>query len=155
MRPLLWITLALLTPSLAVLESRAEDMQLRYITMINYGGYNVDPIVLHWKTPDGDKKSKNLGAKIGKNEAICYDLQKGGNVPDGSEVWLVAKIEAGENENCRKDRKHIYNASSEETWWLEMAGTTYNNNRCKNVSDKNKDYGTGTYVKGNSNDCSP
>lgn len=147
------LAIALLCTSSAIAASQAEDMQLRYITLVNYGGYNVDPVVLHWKTPEGEKDSKNLGAKIGKNEAICYDLTKGGDVPDGSEVWLVAKIEAGETKNCRKDRKHIYNASSSETWWLEMAGTTFNSNRCENVSDKNKDYGTGTYVKGNSDDC--
>jgi len=134
-------------------QATAEDMQLRYITLFNNGGYNIDPIVLHWKTPDGVKDSKQLGAKIGKGEALCYDITKGGGVPDGSEVWILAKIEGGDNENCRKDRKHIYNPSSTKIWWLGMAGTTLNSNRCKNVSKKNQMYPASTRIKGNSDVC--
>lgn len=134
-------------------QATAEDMQLRYITLFNNGGYNIDPIVLHWKTSDGVKESKQLGAKIGKGEALCYDITKGGGVPDGAEVWILAKIEVGDNENCRKDRKHIYNASSKKIWWLEMGGTTLNNNRCRNVSDKNQWYPASVRIKGNSDVC--
>ena len=148
-----YILLSVVAALMAAPLSVADDMQLRYVTLFNNGGYNIDPIVLHWKTPDGDKKSKNLGAKIGKGEAICYDLTKGADVPDGSEVWLVAKIEAGDNENCRKDRKHMYDASSSEIWWLEMGGTTLNNNRCQNVSSKSQWYVPSTTIKGNSDAC--
>jgi hypothetical protein len=143
----------LLTAVFSVPASQAEDMKLRYITLFNNGGYDVDPVVLHWKTPEGEKFSKNLGAKLRKGDAICYDVKKGGKVPDGSEVWLVAKIEAGDNENCRKDRKHIYTSTSKKIWWLEMESTTLNNNRCHNVSDKNQWYVPSTTVKGNSNAC--
>lgn len=153
MRFLPALILSLSTTFVAAPLSSAEDMQLRYITLYDGGGYNVDPIVLHWKTPEGDKFSKNIGAKIGKGEALCYDLTKGGDVPDGSEVWLVAKIELGDNVSCRKDRKHIYNASSNAMWWLEMYGTTLNNNNCKNVSDKDQSYGASTTLKGNSDYC--
>lgn len=106
-------------------HATAEDMRLRYITLFNNGGYNVDPIELHWKTPHGVKDSKSLGAKI----------------------------EAGESKNCRKDRKHIYAATSSKIWWLGMAGTTLNNNRCQNVSKKNQTYPPNISIKGNSSAC--
>lgn len=134
-------------------HATAEDVQVRYITLFNHGGYNVDPIVLHWKTSDGVKESKQLGAKIGKGEAICYDITKGGVVPDGAEVWILAKIEVGDNENCRKSDKRVYNASSKRIWWLDMGGTTLNNNRCKNVSKKNQWYPASVPIKGNSDAC--
>ena len=152
MRFIFLVTSAFLTTLIAAPIATAEDMQLRYISLVNNGGYNVDPVVLHWKTPDGDKNSKNLGAKIGNSESICYDLKKDGDIPDGSEVWLVAKIEAGDNESCRKDRKHMYDASSKAIWWLKMSGTTLNNNRCKNTSSSSISE-TDTLVKGNSSVC--
>ena len=91
------IAMASITPF-----ASAEEMKLRYITLHNSGWYNVDPIMLHWKTPEGETFSKKLGAKIGKGEALCYDLQKDGRVPTGSEVWLIAKIESGENKTAKK-----------------------------------------------------
>ena len=142
------LVLSVLTPAVS-----AEDMKLRYITLYDGGWYNVDPIMLHWKTPDGETFSKKLGAKIGKGEALCYDLKKDGRVPTGSEVWLIAKIESGENKNCKKDRKHIYDENSNAIWWLEMWGTTVNNNRCQNVSSKNQYYTPDTRLKGNSGIC--
>jgi len=134
-------------------SSFADDMKLRYITLYDGGWYNVDPIMLHWKTPDGETFSKKLGAKIGKGEALCYDLKKDGRVPTGSEVWLIAKIESGENKNCKKDRKHIYDENSEAIWWLEMYGTTINDNRCRNVSSNHPSYTQDTRLKGNSDEC--
>lgn len=142
------IAAILATPSVA-----AEDMHLRYITLYDGGWYNVDPIMLHWKTPDGETFSKKMGAKIGKGEAWCYDLKKDGRVPSGSQVWIIAKIESGENKNCKKDRKHIYDEDSKAIWWLEMGGTTVNNNRCENVSKKNPSYTPDTTIKGNSTYC--
>ena len=152
MSPISWIIAAAALACCVAAPASAEDMQLRYVSLLNEGGYNVDPVVLHWKTPDGDKKSKKLGAKIGSAEAICYDLKKDGGIPDGSEVWLVAKIEAGDNESCRKDRKHIYDASSNAIWWLKMSGTTLNNNRCKNTNSSSIS-ASDTLVKGNSSAC--
>ena len=147
------VGLAALTAALFAPASFAEDMKLRYITLFDGGWYNVDPIMLHWKTPDGETYSKKMGAKIGKGEAWCYDLKKDGRVPSGSEVWIIAKIESGENKNCKKDRKHIYDETSNAIWWLEMWGTTLNDNRCTNVSDKNQYYTPDTTIKGNSTDC--
>jgi hypothetical protein len=148
-------TISLLIAGIAcfVPNSAAEDMHLRYITLYDGGWYNVDPIMLHWKTPEGETFSKKMGAKIGKGEAWCYDLKKDGRVPSGSKVWIIAKIESGENKNCKKDRKHIYDENSEEIWWLEMGGTTLNNNRCQNVSEKNQWYTPDTTIKGNSTHC--
>ncbi len=147
------ICAGLMAAGLLAPMSSAEDMKLRYITLYDGGWYNVDPIMLHWKTPDGETYSKKLGAKIGKGEALCYDLLKDGRVATGSEVWLIAKIESGENKNCKKDRKHIYDENSNAIWWLEMWGTTLNNNRCENVSDKNQSYTPDTVMKGNSTYC--
>ena len=152
MRSTLFILSTLLTASLAAPASQAEDMQLRYISLVNNGGYIIDPVVLHWKTPDGNKKSKNLGPRIGNNEGICYDLSADNDIPDGSEVWMVAKIEAGDNESCRKDRKHMYDASSSEVWYVKMSGTTFNNNRCKNTGSGSVD-GDDIIMKGNSSKC--
>lgn len=114
------IAATLATPSIA-----AEDMHLRYITLYDGGWYNVDPIMLHWKTPEGETFSKKMSAKI----------------------------ESGENKNCKKDRKHIYDENSNAIWWLEMGGTTVNNNRCENVSKNNPSYTPDTTIKGNSNYC--
>lgn len=147
------IGLGLLAANLFAPASFAEDMKLRYITLYDGGWYNVDPIMLHWKTPEGETFSKKIGAKIGKGEAWCYDLQKDGRVPTGSEVWIIAKIESGENKNCKKDRKHIYDETSNAIWWLEMYGTTLNDNRCQNVSDKNESYTPDVRIKGNSTFC--
>ena len=147
------IGLGLLAAATLAPASIAEDMKLRYITLFDGGWYNVDPIMLHWKTPEGETYSKKIGAKIGKGEAWCYDLQKDGRVPTGSEVWIIAKIESGENKNCKKDRKHIYDENSNAIWWLQMYGTTANNNRCENVSDKNEYYTPDTRFKGNSDYC--
>ena len=133
-------------------ESDSEK-KVGYLSLSNFGAYNIDPIVLHWKTPEGEKKSKKLGAKIGGNEALCYDIKKGGDVPDGSEVWLVGKIEAGENENCRKDSKHYYEDGNTSVWFQYMAGTTFNSNSCKNDSKGPGSYDAGTTVKGNSDMC--
>ena len=148
-----WFSLSLLAAMLVAPASFAEDMKLRYITPYIGGWYNVDPIMLHWKTPDGETFSKKLGAKIGKSEALCYDLQKDGRVPSGSEVWIIAKIESGENKNCKKDRKHIYDETSNAIWWLEMWGSTMNDNRCTNVSAKDQNYTPSTNLKGNSTAC--
>ena len=142
---------ALTAPTAIAGES--SDKKIGYISLFNSGAYNIDPIILHWKTPDGVKKSKKMGAKIGNGEAFCYDLDKGNDVPPGSEVWLVAKIEAGESENCRKDSKHIYEADNPSAWFLKMGGTTLNNNRCHNSSKDDKDYEASTTTKGNSESC--
>ncbi len=147
------IGLGLLAAATLAPASVAEDMKLRYITLFDGGWYNVDPIMLHWKTPEGETYSKKIGAKIGKGEAWCYDLQKDGRVPTGSEVCIIAKIESGENKNCKKDRKHIYDEDSNAIWWLQMYGTPANNNRCENVKDKNEYYTPDTRFKGNSDYC--
>ncbi|MEL6831033.1 MAG: hypothetical protein AAFO63_12955, partial [Pseudomonadota bacterium] len=60
---------------------------------------------------------------------------------------------SGENKNCKKDRKHIYDENSNAIWWLEMYGTTVNNNRCQNASKKNQSYTPDVRIKGNSNAC--
>lgn len=153
MRAPLWLSVPLLAAAFVTPAAQAEDMQLRYITLYDGGWYNVDPIMLHWKTPEGETFSKKMGAKIGKGEAWCYDLKKDGRVPTGSQVWIIAKIESGENKNCKKDRKHIYNENSNAIWWLEMYGTTVNNNRCQNVPKKDQEYTPDTGIKGNSTFC--
>ena len=148
-----WLSLGLLAAAFTAPLSQASDMHLRYITLYDGGWYNVDPIMLHWKTPEGETFSKKIGAKIGKGEAWCYDLKKDGRVPTGSQVWIIAKIESGENKNCKKDRKHIYDENSNAIWWLEMYGTTLNNNRCMNAPEKNQEYTPDTRIKGNSDYC--
>lgn len=153
MRVAKWIVASLIAATMSAPVSIADDMQLRYITLYDGGWYNVDPIMLHWKTPEGETFSKKMGAKIGKGEAWCYNLKKDGRVPTGSEVWIIAKIESGENKNCKKDRKHIYNEDSNAIWWLKMGGTTLNNNRCENVSSNHPSYTPDTTIKGNSTDC--
>ncbi|MEO1305103.1 MAG: hypothetical protein AAFV37_09010 [Pseudomonadota bacterium] len=129
------------------------EKKVGYLSLSNFGSYNIDPVVLHWKTPEGEKKSKKLGAKIGGDEALCYDIEKANDVPDGSEIWLVGKIEGGENENCRKDSKHYYEKGSSKAWFQYMAGTTLNNNSCKNDPKGPGSYDASTTVKGNSALC--
>lgn len=129
------------------------EKKVGYLSLSNFGAYTIDPVVLHWKTPDGVKKSKKLGANVGGEEALCYDIKKGGEVPDGSEVWLVGKIKAGDNENCRKDSKHYYEAGNTSVWFQYMAGTTLNSNSCKNDSKGAGSYDASTTVKGNSDMC--
>lgn len=54
------IGLGLLVAATLAPGSFAEDMHLRYITLYAGGWYNVDPIMLHWKTPEGETvSSKN------------------------------------------------------------------------------------------------
>ena len=152
--PVLAASIALMLCNTQTASAETDSKKkVGYLSLSNFGAYNIDPIVLHWKTPEGVKKSKKLGAKIGSDEALCYDIKKAADVPDGSEVWLVGKIEGGENENCRKDSKHYYEAGNTSVWFQYMDGTTFNNNSCKNDSKGPGRYDAGTTVKGNSDMC--
>lgn len=126
-----------------------NDEYVRYIALYNWGGYNIDPVILKWKR-DGKVYDKKMGAKIGKGELICIDLTKIDDIQEGDQVWVVAKIEAGETESCKKDRKRLFDPDTKEMWDLEMGGTTFNNNRCQN---SNGDYSASDTQKGNSTDC--
>ena len=51
---------------------------------------------------------------------------------DGQEVWLLLKIEEGENKSCRKDiHKLIYKKGINKTMKFKLGGTTLLYNRCK------------------------
>ncbi len=140
----------LVAASVVAFPAIAEDKRVGYISLYDAGAYNIDPIVLKWKR-DGKVYSKKMGAKIGGGEFICIDLSKIDGIQSGDEVWIVAHIEAGETESCRKDNKRFYEPGSNDIWFLKMSGETFSNNRCKNSS--NKGYDATDYQKGNSGFC--
>ena len=102
----------------------------------NDGNYVISDIELKWITPDGDHKSNKFTSDLEKARGFCLDLEKFGDVPDGSEVWLKAYIALGDNESCRKDNPRIYTAglsskSGNSTQLYKMGGQTLTNNMCK------------------------
>ena len=84
------------------------DHPVRYLHLQNDGNYTISDIELKWKTPDGKSKSNMFTKDLTKARGFCLDLEKFGDVPDGSEVWLKAYIALGDKESCRKDNPRIY-----------------------------------------------
>ncbi len=121
----------------ATLSATADtDHPVRYLHLQNDGSYVISDIELKWITPDGDRKSNMFTSDLEKARGFCLDLEKFGDVPDGSEVWLKAYIAAGDNESCRKDNPRIYTAglpskSQTYTQFYKMGGQTLTNNMCK------------------------
>lgn len=112
------------------------DHPVRYLHLQNDGSYVISDTELKWITPDGDHKSNKFTSDLEKARGFCLDLEKFGDVPDGSEVWLKAYIAAGDNESCRKDNPRIYTAglpskSQTYTQFYKMGGQTLTNNMCK------------------------
>ena len=145
------LTLSALSVAVAA-SALADDKNVRYLSLYNNGGYNIDPVILKWKDSDGKVHDKNMGAKIGKGEAICIDLNDKDYVAIGDQVWFVAHIEAGDTESCKKSNKR-FKADNDAVWYTFMGGTTFNNNRCQNSDIKS--YTASTRVKGNSTYCAP
>lgn len=107
---------------------------------------------MKWK--DGPETlQKKFQANVDSRYAFCVDLSQitkdGYGIREGSEVWLVAQIMGGEKESCRKDSKRYYEKSGK-IFNQKMAGTTYNNNRCKNNAELPLDY---EIKSGNSKEC--
>ena len=132
------------------------DHPVRYLHLQNNGDYVISDVELKWITPDGKKKSNKFTSDIQKDKGFCLDLDKFGDVPNGSEVWLKAYIALGDHESCRKDNPRIYtqglDAGSEESTQLyKMGGHTLTNNACKLSSMSDGSWSTNE--NGNSSDC--
>lgn len=132
------------------------DHPVRYLHLQNNGDYVISAVELKWKTPEGDEKSNKFTHDIHKDEGFCLDLDKFGDVPAGSEVWLKAYIAVGETKSCRKDNPRIYTEglaakTSDSMQLYKMGGQTLTNNACKLSSG-----GDGNWITnetGNSSDC--
>ncbi|MEM7459465.1 MAG: hypothetical protein AAF331_08365 [Pseudomonadota bacterium] len=132
------------------------DHPVRYLHLQNNGDYVISDVELKWITPDGDKKSNKFTKDIAKDKGFCLDLEKYGDVPDGSEVWLKAYIALGDTESCRKDNPRIYTQglaakAAESTQLYKMGGHTLTNNMCKLSSGNEGNWSTNE--AGNSDDC--
>lgn len=130
---------------------------VRYLHLQNDGNYTISDIELKWITPEGDHKSNKFTKDLSKARGFCLDLEKFGDVPDGSEVWLKAYIALGDNESCRKDNPRIYQAGLPQssytyTQQYKMGGQTLTNNMCK-LSSGTEGKPESTNDTGNSTDC--
>lgn len=128
----LMIAAATATP----LASADAEHPVRYLHLQNDGNYVISTIELKWITPDGDHKSNKFTADLIQSRGFCLDIEKFGDVPDGSEVWLKAYIALGDNESCRKDNPRVYyegfkDGSPTYTQNYKMGGQTLTNNLCK------------------------
>ena len=106
---------------------------------------------------DGKSKSNMFTKDLTKARGFCLDLEKFGDVPDGSEVWLKAYIALGDKESCRKDNPRIYQqglpkGSATYTQQYKMGGQTLTNNMCK-LSSGTEGKTESTNDIGNSTDC--
>lgn len=140
----------------ATLMAAADtDHPVRYLQLQNDGSYVISDIELKWITPDGDRKSNIFTKDLEKKRGFCLDLEKFGDVPDGSEVWLKAYIALGDKESCRKDNPRIYTAglpTGSNVQYYKMGGQTLTNNMCKLSSGS--EWKKETYNDtGNSADC--
>ena len=140
-----------------VFAAADTDHPVRYLHLQNNGDYVISDVELKWVTPEGKSKSNKFTKDIHKDEGFCLDLDKFGDVPNGSEVWLKAYIALGDHEGWRKDNPRIYTtglpaSSASSTQLYKMGGQTKTNNMCKLSSG-----GDGNWVTnetGNSKDCS-
>lgn len=133
------------------------DHPVRYLHLQNDGNYTISDIELKWVTPEGKSKSNKFTADLIKARGFCLDLEKFGDVPDGSEVWLKAYIALGDNESCRKDNPRIYQEGLKDksytyTQNYKMGGQTLTNNMCK-LSSGTEGKTQQTNDIGNSTDC--
>ncbi|MEM9572589.1 MAG: hypothetical protein AAF996_14075 [Pseudomonadota bacterium] len=139
------------------MASADTEHPVRYLHLQNDGNYTISDIELKWITPDGDRKSNKFTADLNKARGFCLDLEKFGDVPDGSEVWLKAYIALGDNESCRKDNPRIYRAGKkkgDDTYEqsYKMGGQTLTNNMCK-LSSGYEGKAESSNDIGNSTDC--
>ncbi|MEM6557060.1 MAG: hypothetical protein AAF642_14370 [Pseudomonadota bacterium] len=130
---------------------------MRYLHLQNDGNYTISDIELKWKTPDGKSKSNMFTKDLNSAQGFCLDLEKFGDVPDGSEVWLKAYIALGDKESCRKDNPRIYQEGLPKgkptyTQQYKMGGQTLTNNMCK-LSSGDEAKTESTNDIGNSTDC--
>lgn len=132
------------------------DHPVRYLHLQNNGDYVISDVELKWVTPDGESKSNKFSKDIPKDKGFCLDLEKFGDVPVGSEVWLKAYIALGDTESCRKDNPRIYSEglaakSAESTQLYKMGGHTLTDNMCKLPSVNEGNWSSNE--AGNSDDC--
>ena len=130
---------------------------VRYLHLQNDGNYAISDIELKWITPDGKSKSNTFTKDLTKGKGFCLDIEKFGEVPSGSEVWLKAHIALGDNESCRKDNPRVYYEGQKEGGWnvtqqYKMGGQTLTNNMCK-LSSGTEGKTESTNDIGNSTDC--
>lgn len=140
-----------------ITASADTEHPIRYLHLQNNGNYTISDIELKWITPDGDRKSNKFTKDLTKEEGFCLDLEKFGDVPDGSEVWLKAYIALGDNQSCRKDNPRIYKAgfpkdNANYVQQYKMGGQTLTNNLCK-LSSGTEGKADTSNDAGNSTDC--
>lgn len=132
-----------------VFSATAETLAVKQMEFKNNGGYVAVPIV-GYRLAQGDrcyvfdkrhkKLTKNnsvtlnlwnnnnfvLESTSGKENTQCSD----GEIPSGVEVWGAFFISAGENSQCRKDKKLKLTGYGGKIRY-RVGGTTQNGNRCK------------------------
>jgi len=126
----LWAACATLMSSTFAAQADSNDKPVQYLHLQNEGSYVITDIELKWVTPSGDTKSNKFTKDMRKEKGFCLDLQKFGDVPEGSEVWLKAYIGMGDNESCRKSNRRIYSPNGALQHY-KMSGETATNNSCK------------------------
>lgn len=138
-------------------HARDTDHPVQHLHLMNNGSYTISDIELKWITPEGAHKSNKFTSDLVSGKGFCLDLNKFGDVPDGSEVWLKVYIALGDNESCRKDNPRIYDADMEgdfvdKTQLYKIGGQASTNNLCK-LSDGKETSFWRTNNTGNSNVC--
>ena len=77
------ICVSLAAPPLALADT---EHPVRYLHLQNNGDYTISAIELKWRTPEGKSKSNTFTNDLTRSRGFCLDLEKFGDVPDGSEV---------------------------------------------------------------------
>lgn len=133
----------------------AEQIYVNKLKLTNKGAYVIYKVTMKWKSPTDNKHysrnemkltSKTHGVKMSNpgingfntGDVMRVDLDKihdkRGDKPKpspGDHVWMIAHIDGGESKSCRKSNHDIYKRGAGYMRAYQVAGTTYNNNRCK------------------------
>lgn len=145
-------------------KSGAKTCYVDKIKFTNKGDYLIEGVDLqfvsgtdHQKYPmltTTDKDVQNQLAKVlSKGQSLVVDLDKLNGIwidqadfplREENEVWIKARIIAGENKSCHKDNhKLVYRKGVGKTMKFKTGGQTLTNNRCKYNGNMDNDCYTG------------
>mgnify|MGYP001804345237 CR=1 FL=1 len=142
LRALVYVIAGAIVPGLA----NASEVTANTMKYSNDGAY-VARFYIQYKLDDGKAcwvKPKSMSAYVGPGSWIKYGLDDnmqvflgpdrcldtGGGIPNGIEVWGRVQIDSGSSDNCRKDKRVIYQSSGGLISY-KTKGTTFNKNRCR------------------------